>query len=291
MTISPNASSALQKAEKFLKDQGISSLPIDPQEIAERLGIVVEPKRNSASGVSSMLVRHGNNFGILYATHIASEGFQRFSVAHELGHYLLEGHPEHIFRGGGDTHASRAGFVSKDPFEQEADYFATGLLMPDPMFTTALGRGGDGLAAIQKLADLCRTSLTATSIRYAQKADLPVAVVMSSGNRIDYCFMSKSMEDFSEITWLRKREFLPGEVATAHFNSDPRNVAEAKRQEVDTDLQKWFGGSRHIAMTEEIVGLGSYGRTLTVLSTNTFADEEEEEDEELEEQWTPRFHR
>ncbi|MGB8741579.1 MAG: hypothetical protein WCD52_15455, partial [Xanthobacteraceae bacterium] len=33
--------------------------------------------------------RHGNAFGILYATHVPSEGFQRFSVGHELGHYFL----------------------------------------------------------------------------------------------------------------------------------------------------------------------------------------------------------
>ena len=39
---------------------------------------------------------------------------------------------------------------------------------------------------------------------------------------------------------------------------------------------------------EEIVGLGDYGRTLTILSTTMFADDDDE-DEDLEDRWTPRF--
>ena len=50
----------------------------------------------------------------------------------------------------------------------------------------------------------------------------------------------------------------------------------------------WFGGSRSVPLTEEIVGLGEYGRTLTILSTDTFADDDDE-DGDLEERWTPRL--
>ena len=43
-------------------------------------------------------------------------------------------------------------------------------------------------------------------------------------------------------------------------------------------------------MSEEMVGLGSYGKTLTVLSPRESSDEDDEEDDEaLEESWTPRF--
>jgi hypothetical protein len=38
------------------------------------------------------------------------------------------------------------------------------------------------------------------------------------------------------------------------------------------------------------LGLGSYGKTLTVLSSEVFADEEDE-DQDLEERWTARFQR
>ena len=93
----------------------------------------------SSGGVSGMLLRHGDMFGILYATHVKSEGFRNFSVSHELGHYFLEGHIDHILPEDG-AHTSHAGFVSGDPYEMEADQFAAGLLMPETPFKRALSR-------------------------------------------------------------------------------------------------------------------------------------------------------
>ncbi len=281
---------AMRRAEAFLKEEGFTTLPINPRAIAEKLEISVQAKPDVAPGVSGMLLRHGNNFGILYATHIPSEGFQNFSIAHELGHYLIEGHPVHVFRDGTGVHSSHAGFVSGDPYEVEADHFAAGLLMPDPMFTSALHGAKDGLEGIEALTMLCGTSLTATAIRYAQTTSAPAAVVMSAGKRIEYCFMSKAMQEFADLTWPRKGESLPEGVETERFNRDLRNVAEARRDKTDVDLRRWFGGERRVEATEEIIGLGRYGKTLTVITTSTLVDDEDEE-KDLEEQWTPRFRR
>ena len=55
---------------------------------------------------------------------------------------------------------------------------------------------------------------------------------------------------------------------------------------------EWFGGEKTIVLEEEIVGLGSYGYTLTVLSSDLLADdpdEVEDEEEKLVASWTPRF--
>jgi Zn-dependent peptidase ImmA (M78 family) len=84
---------------------------------------VVQPKPETVDGVSGMLPWRGTSSGILYATHIDNEGFQRFCVSHELGHYLLPGHLDDLRRAADGWHASRAGFVSTDPYELEADYF------------------------------------------------------------------------------------------------------------------------------------------------------------------------
>ena len=142
---------AKQKAEAFLRENGIDGLPVDPFAIAASREIVVKPKADAAPGVSGMLLRHGDTFGILYATHIPSEGFQRFSVAHELGHYFLDGHIDHVLPTDG-VHASQAGFVSADPYELEADQFAAGLLMPATAFRRALGRHEAGLSAVESMA-------------------------------------------------------------------------------------------------------------------------------------------
>ena len=57
-------------------------------------------------------------------------------------------------------------------------------------------------------------------------------------------------------------------------------------------MQDWIGGNRNVDLIEDVVGLGGYGRTLTVLTAKDVVDVEElEQDEDIEESWTPRFRR
>jgi hypothetical protein len=99
---------AKQRGEAVLRDEGITALPVDPVAIAASRDIEVKGKPDTAGGVSGMLLRHGDNFDIVYATHNKSEGFQRFSIGHELGHYFLDGHIDHILPKDG-VHTSHAG--------------------------------------------------------------------------------------------------------------------------------------------------------------------------------------
>lgn len=274
---------ATRRAENFLKEKGICTIPVNPFEIAEMLEIAVQAKPIDKFGVSGMLVRHGNNFGIYYSTNISSRGFQRFSVAHEIGHYMLDGHADYIFSNG-TAHASRGGFVSDDTYEREADYFAAGLLMPDPMFSKEMAKHPDGMYAIKALAQKCETSLTAAAIRYAQKTVAPVAVVVSEGKTIRYCFMSEALKEYKGLDWPRKNAPLPASVRTYEFNMDPENILNRKEDSDTTDLVSWFGGNREVDATEEIIGLGAYGKTMTVISLKNFADEGDE-DRDIEESW------
>jgi hypothetical protein len=268
------------------------ALPVDPFIIASSRDIVVQAKPDTAQGVSGMLVRHGNVFGILYATHVPSEGFQRFSVAHELGHFFLDGHLDHVLATDG-VHSSHAGFVSPDPYELEADSFAAGLLMPTELFKRAVDKHPAGLAAVETLAGKCRTSLTATGIRFAELTDDAVAIIVSTGQRIDFCFLSGAMKTLQELAWPRKGSPLPRSSETARFNADPGRVAQAEHSEAEIDIMEWLGGRRSVTVTEEVVGLGTYGKTLTVLSSDSIGIEADEDDdeEELVESWTPRFRR
>ncbi len=280
---------AALEAERLIKELEIDSLPIDPIAIAKSLGILVQPK-TTTGGVSGMLIRVGNEFGIAYATHIDSEGFKRFCVAHEIGHYRIPGHIDAVLAHG-DIHESHAGgFATGDPYEREADMFAASLLMPDSLFTREMRSLGDGLQAVEALSRIFVTSLPAAANRYVQKTGVPVAMVVSTGPHIDYCFMSKALQDFDGLEWPRKGQPLPAGTETDQFNADPGNIRAAKRAKAESELRDWFGGKRSISGTEEIIGLGRYGKTLTILSTEVFADDEDE-DEDLEERWEVRFRR
>lgn len=285
---------AKQKAEAFLIEEGITSLPVDPFAIATNRNIIVEAKPDTTDGVSGMLLRHGDVFGILYATHVPSEGFQRFSVAHELGHYFLDGHIDHVLRQDG-IHASHAGFVSADPYELEADYFAAGLLMPRGLFKRAIKQHDPGLLVIEAMASDCRTSLTSTAIRYTELTDDAVGIVISTGQTIDYCFLSEAMKSLPQLNWLRKGTAVPKGTETARLNADSDRILRADRAENEIDVMDWLGGTRSVMVTEEVVGLGRYGKTLTVLSSPTIGQEDngDSDDDEagLIESWIPRFRR
>lgn len=284
---------ARQAAEALLKEEEHLSLPVNPFAIAASRDIMVEGKPEKVDGVSGMLLRHGNNFGIVYATHIRSEGFQRFSVSHELGHYFLPGHVDQVIQNG--IHISRGGFVTNDPYELEADHFAAGLLMPEKPFRKEIDRREPGLAAIEAIADLCITSKTAAAIRYAEVSDVATAVIMSTGGIIDYCFISDAMKALPKLDWLRKGTKLPLGTATAKLASDPGRVASGDRVIDDVDVREWLGGSTWEVVKEESLGLGSYGKVLTVLTSakigQDFEPDEEEEEQALIDNWTPRFKR
>lgn len=277
MNIKLRRQEAVVHAERLVGDLGITELPVNPFAIAHDRQIEIQPKDSDEPGVSGFLVRTGSTFGIMYATHIKNSGFINFTVSHELGHYFLPGHPEHLFPHGDGIHRSRSGFISRDPYESEADHFASALLMPNSLFLPAIRDAGEGFAAIQALAEACKTSITATAIRYAEYAEDPVAVILSSGNTIDACFVSDPIKDVKGLRWFIKDEIVPTGTATRMFNKDPDNIELCNTDQAWTTLDLWFDGCPEIEMQEDVVGLGSYGKTLTVLFT-TDAIEIEDED-------------
>jgi Zn-dependent peptidase ImmA (M78 family) len=221
-------SHAALEAERVVREHNITALKVDPIALANKLGIEVIAKPASSSGVSGMLIRFENQFGIAYATHIDSLGFRRFSIAHELGHYFLPGHIDAVFADG-NIHQSRADFNCADKYEIEADHFAARLLMPNSLFSSALRRAGEGLAAVEQLAAICETSLTATAIRYTQCSHDSVAIVVSTGQHIDYCFMSKSLRELKGLDWIRKNQPLPIGSPTHALSTQPDSVCRADR--------------------------------------------------------------
>lgn len=285
-------SHATEAAEEVVRKLGISRLPVDPTAIAQRLDIEVRPKPAHAKGASGMLLRVGNTYGIAYSTHIDNAGFWNFSIAHELGHYYLPGHIDAVLADG-NIHESHAGFLSGDRFEMEADHFAAGLLMPRTLFTEAMRTAGDGLQAIEGLAGTCRTSLTATAIRYAQFSHDPMAIIVSTADKVSFCFMSESLKETDGLNWVRKGQSLPKNTATFAFNQDSQRVRQADRTEDESDLRYWFGSDLSVPVTEEVLGLGRYGKTLTVLVAPDLVErlEELQEDEMLREIWEPKFRR
>lgn len=275
-------------AEQLIADSGTDALPIDPIRVAEHLDISVHAKPAGATGASGWLVRQGSDFAIIYATHEGNEGRQNFSVAHELGHYALDGHPEHVFSSG-EEHASQAGFGSSDPIEREADYFASCLLMPRALCKPLINRHGDGMAAVIALAKACKTSLVAAAIRYAEIGHLPTGVVQCVGGRVEFCAVHPLQ---AQVGWARplpRGGKVPAGSATDRLARDTEGVRRGGEDSDSCEASDWFSGARgNVYLIEEVIGLGGFGRTLTLLTLEEADDDEEDEDEETS---RPRFRR
>ena len=284
----------VSKAQHLLESEGLLSLPVDLTALAKTRDIVIEPMEGSGGGVSGMLVRCGNSFGILYDTSIRNEGFQRFSVAHELGHYFVEGHIDQIAFVGG-AHRSSAGFISTDPVEREADYFAAGLLMPEAPVQAIIRQEPEGLSAIEAIQRAARSSLTASAIRYVGLTDAAAAVIVSRDGSVDYCFMSNAMKSLNPDTWPRKGTPLPSSTATSAIAQFTEGERHAARDDVEIDAEIWFGSVQCKQTREEVIGLGSYGRILTVVTCLDLDEDElfdeNDSDGAIEKSWTPRLRR
>lgn len=277
--------------ERKAKEYGFERFPIDPFRIAEEEDILVEAKNADQIGVSGGIIFDGEDVAIFYATNITNPGFQRFTVGHELGHFFLEGHPHEILKTG-SLHASKAGFSQGDNvIEIEADHFSSGLLMPGRLVREALGDGQIGLDGIEALSELSECSLTASAIRAAECSPYPMAVVMSRADRICYGFLSDGFKQLKPRAFPRKGDLLP-DSATRQFNSDRANIESGRRLTGETTMADWFDGPLGIVLDEEVLGLGKYGYTLTVFSSEELSEEPDEfEDEEaaLIDSYSPKF--
>jgi hypothetical protein len=152
--------------------------------------------------------------------------------------------------------------------------------MPAKLFATTARPAGQGFAAVDALAQRCGTSLTATAIRYSQFVEFPVAVILSRGDRVEWCFVSDLLRDVRGVVPLRKGDLVPTHTPTAKFNASPRNSGSCNTETVSCFLNDWFDDAPRFEMNEDVVGLGTYGKTLTVLFTSDEITNEDEDDGE-----------
>ncbi|MCE2004070.1 ImmA/IrrE family metallo-endopeptidase [Enterobacter asburiae] len=115
----------VQTARNLLNKYWKGGLPIDPSKIAALEGLKVEPCHAfSAKNLSGELVPDGESAVIRYNPSDSAKR-QRFTIAHELGHFIL-GHG-HAFRDP-SSHFSMSYY---DPREVDANQFAAEILMPE----------------------------------------------------------------------------------------------------------------------------------------------------------------
>lgn len=154
-------------AEKTILDRYTSEYPVKLGQLAKELGVTIRVS-NLGVGISGQIARENNRYVIRVNRNEARER-QRFTIGHELAHYLLhrsviDSDPAGIT----DTVLYRSG--KPERMEFEANRLAAEIVMPISLIEKELKTNFGGLvteATIESLASRFEVSKAAMEIKLA----------------------------------------------------------------------------------------------------------------------------
>lgn len=134
--------------------------PVDVAEAARRLGLEIF-ESSLGEGISGAIMRDTSTESgfVIYVDDSESYVRQRFTAAHEIGHFVL--HKDRIGAGIEDNFMLRSSGMSNF-MEAEANRFAADLLMPFPLIEKMVAKGH---RTVDDLARVLGVSTVAMSIR------------------------------------------------------------------------------------------------------------------------------
>jgi len=166
--------------QKILSDYKVIAPPIQPDKIAESLGLEIVYKKFS-DGVSGALILKQDSKPIIVVNEDHSPVRKRFTIAHELGHFILKHGRDGLFIDKKEHFIFRneLSATGEERQEVEANAFAAALLMPEEMVKREMAKlssigfdlynddeDGD-LRIIKELAKKFKVSKAAMTFRIA----------------------------------------------------------------------------------------------------------------------------
>jgi hypothetical protein len=206
----------LYSPEKLLLELGISAPDeIDIEAIAEFCQATVIPQK--LRGSAARIIGIGDRAFITVDSK-SHRARQRFSAAHELGHWMLDRGKLASFV------CSEKNFVNDwtgDNPERRANRYAADLLLPKFMFEPLAKNKDITFQTVRELCSLFQTSITATAIRLVELGSFPSIIVCNSreGRRwqfrgVDVPYVIQLRDFPSEYT--NAFDLLHGKISTAN---------------------------------------------------------------------------
>jgi len=206
---------------------------------------------------------------------IPEPGRRLFTLAHEVGHYVLPDHDREIHPCG------REDLENFDPQlaarEREANVFAAEITMPEEIVRPLAFRE-PSWAAVDELASQCGTSLTASAFRVVGRTNHALAMVWSVAGKV--CWYHRSSEFLPKV---RVDELAPTTVAADAFKG--HSLPDTWVQ-VPAEAWLYADAVREDAVIREHSRfLPGYDATLTLLHATeiieSHSDYDDPDDEEL----------
>jgi transcriptional regulator with XRE-family HTH domain len=263
-------------------------IPIPVENIGEAVGISEINPIMGADFEGLLITDSAKTKGTIVYNAESSPERRRFTIAHEIGHFLLP------------FHDSRAQCAKKDlgiirsanerrAREAEANRFAAALLMPEKPFRADIRQlGKPDTSHIPRLADKYSASKEATSRRYAELSDDPCAIIFSRNGQIrSYCRSSA----LPRLSCIPKQLLPQGSLTVKTAKKQLPAGTLSKWEEIDASV--WFEphrGPRAMLVYEQFLQQAN-GYRLTMLTIELEDEEEMEDDDDLQHRWAVGFRR
>ncbi|MGD8307763.1 MAG: ImmA/IrrE family metallo-endopeptidase [Ignavibacteria bacterium] len=183
---------AKARARKLLEEYAINSpSELDLMNIAYGETIVIEEA--DLDGYLGRITYKANLGIIKIHKCINEEGQKRFVIAHELGHFF-----NYSRNGENCSELNMMAFKSQNEIEQNANIFASELLMPEEWLIEFVKTEKPGIKLVQKTAEYFNVSLSAAALRIAQTDVYPMAVIMSTNGKVKW----SSISEYFPFHWI-----------------------------------------------------------------------------------------
>ncbi len=224
-----------------------SNIPVNVREICNLLGILLYEKPITAEAY--FVSKEGKIAVIVKES--ASEQRKRFSIAHELGHILIPSHTELVFSCSyGDMQLS-----TKKPFELEANYFASELLIPSHGLLDGI-REDIGIDTILQMAEMYNVSMSAMAIKLAETTSNSMAVFYIEKGKVRWVCKSESFDYKVNTAYVEDRSI--------YWKLVNNNEMRAKKKKVDGSV--WLVDEYDVDLTEEVIYFPQYDMALAIVN-------------------------
>jgi hypothetical protein len=238
-------------AESIIKQLPDSITAIPVREIAKAIDIY-EIREALLEGLEgALVVPEDKSFGAITVRSDRSEPKKRFTIAHEIGHYVNPTHrassPDGFRCSLSDMMVSKANPNDRhQKMEFEANRFAAELLMPEGRVKAFLRlRASVDLEHILDLAKHFQVSKEASARKYLNQLDEPAAIVFSCQGKIRYVL---TKEGFPRLS-LGKGDMISEYCISATSNEEQGKVTDI----AETPGQLWLERSANFSLGEQTV--------------------------------------
>lgn len=216
-------------------------------------------------------------WAILYNPNIVSPGRINFTLAHELGHYFVH---RQMSPGGFECGEKQVLGIDRDAerrrIEQEADSFASYLLMPMNDYRDQVGRDDMTLELLRQCADRYGVSMTAAAIKWLDFTPKCAALVVATNGFVLWCWRSTSAK--------KRRIYYPSgtELPVGSLATQPGLILPDPHRGIMLDRGVWGSASDVREMT---IFADRYEMTISLLVFNdveegcTFWDQEPDDED------------